>query len=878
MKRVLVLVLLFGIYLYANVAKITALSGEVDIKRGNSNIKGAINLKLEKNDIIFTKDNSRVQIVFKDNTLISLGKNSKLDIQDYLFEDAKNSKIKLSITRGIFKFIDGKIGKLNPKKFILKTKNATIGVRGTIGIGVIPPNGEEQIACTSGSISVATKAGEVVVPAGMMTVVKRPDTPPTHPVAIPKSFIKKVDKSTTTKTNQTEASKNNTKKKKESYKKSTQEKETVSKNTKSKQTTKASNQKNDTVKTDTNKQDTTAENDNQSKNETAQENPTNENQTEQTATTDADTETQPIQENTIETNVINTDTTAITDNENNLAVEETVEDQVSQSSSSDITEYYAIHSTWLSQYPLAITDNDFYELSSNKNFYMENGILKGSDILTKTIINSGSYSNGGSRTFSFNDIDLQDYPTHTNYQAFIKVADVSKNIVVDSTSYTLHGGVFADDKLEFFLYEGYVEDNDNEPYNEVLFFGKRSRYDSLPNDGISWYGSANIYASTGSINPFEQNGDPYLLPGDGTLINWKNKNMLSYDLWDNNVFILIGTVGQDSNGYATVNVKYRENYYDFSKKVISVSTEDGYIFGSEYQGWGGTIKVEDTLNNNTTYLSHGEFRKADNQLENLTTLTGSTNFYGFANFTTADGFGAGNLAIAMSRTSSITGSIDLDSGYAINFGGNLGEDSSYITDDIFATLNFSGSIFGSDTVQDGWLIGIDSGSLYEDGSDDGISWGFWGLNDSDNSNDTPIASWVAGINPLDGITSAQTGTYEGTILGFLDDGSFIDPKNSSISMTFDFGTINTLANLSINANGITKNYTGLNLLMIDTDSSGYSDTYSYDSGNGEEIIGKFYGPDGKITAGSFSLDLQSGVSGNAHGVFKALLKQQTIGP
>ena len=91
-----------------------------------------LGLKIEKNDIILTKDNTKVQIIFKDRTIITIGKNSKFNIDDYLFDSSKDSKAKFSLSKGIIKTLTGKIGKVAPRRFRIKTKNALIGIRGTI--------------------------------------------------------------------------------------------------------------------------------------------------------------------------------------------------------------------------------------------------------------------------------------------------------------------------------------------------------------------------------------------------------------------------------------------------------------------------------------------------------------------------------------------------------------------------------------------------------------------------------------------------------------------------------------------------------------------------------------------------------------------------
>jgi len=156
--------------MFANVGKISAMKGDVTINRDAKIIKAEIGSILEKNDIINTKKSARVQVVFKDKTVISIGKNSAFHIEDYIFSESKKPKATFGLTKGFFKTITGKIGKINPEGFKLKTKTASIGIRGTI-ILVEVEEDLEKIICTEGKIRVATPQGWVDVESGKLTTI-----------------------------------------------------------------------------------------------------------------------------------------------------------------------------------------------------------------------------------------------------------------------------------------------------------------------------------------------------------------------------------------------------------------------------------------------------------------------------------------------------------------------------------------------------------------------------------------------------------------------------------------------------------------------------------------------------------------------------------
>lgn len=177
LKHILFTLLLLPSIIFASVGKITVLSGDVSIQRAGKAIKGISNTPLEEKDAIFTKAGSSAQIILSDGTALSIGANTTLKIQEYLFdENAKNVNLKVSVAEGAFRSITGKIGKISPEKFKVETKTATIGIRGTTFFGIVPKEGPDTIVCTRGSITVTSNPvqipGALSVPKAVVVVVK----------------------------------------------------------------------------------------------------------------------------------------------------------------------------------------------------------------------------------------------------------------------------------------------------------------------------------------------------------------------------------------------------------------------------------------------------------------------------------------------------------------------------------------------------------------------------------------------------------------------------------------------------------------------------------------------------------------------------------
>lgn len=162
MLKVFTLVLLFASFLFANIGTVSLLEGKATILRNGQTLGANIGDKVENKDVISTQVNSKIKITFIDNTIVTIGKESSLNIEEYIFNTStKEAKTELNVLKGAFHTITGEIGKVNPDKFKLKTKSASIGIRGTEFYG-----DENRIVCTQGRIIVLSNSVSVDVPSG----------------------------------------------------------------------------------------------------------------------------------------------------------------------------------------------------------------------------------------------------------------------------------------------------------------------------------------------------------------------------------------------------------------------------------------------------------------------------------------------------------------------------------------------------------------------------------------------------------------------------------------------------------------------------------------------------------------------------------------
>ena len=163
----LFLILLISVSLWGSVGNITALKGQADIQRTTGLIHAKIGMGIDEGDTILTHKNSRVQIMLDDDTILTIGPNASFEINKYLFDGTKKSQLQMRANRGFFRSVTGKIGKIAPERFKVKTASATIGIRGTDFSGDIHGN-LSDFQCFSGTITVTFKGVMHEITAGMM--------------------------------------------------------------------------------------------------------------------------------------------------------------------------------------------------------------------------------------------------------------------------------------------------------------------------------------------------------------------------------------------------------------------------------------------------------------------------------------------------------------------------------------------------------------------------------------------------------------------------------------------------------------------------------------------------------------------------------------
>jgi len=111
---------------------VKTVSGEVVVSRNGHAIKAEPNLKLQEGDVVQTGPNGKAGLILADDTVISLGMDSRVVLKSFQFEpDQKKMSLIARLLHGTASFLSGQLAKLAPKQVHIETPNATVGVRGT---------------------------------------------------------------------------------------------------------------------------------------------------------------------------------------------------------------------------------------------------------------------------------------------------------------------------------------------------------------------------------------------------------------------------------------------------------------------------------------------------------------------------------------------------------------------------------------------------------------------------------------------------------------------------------------------------------------------------------------------------------------------------
>jgi len=182
MKHVLLCVLLISFNCYAGIGTVTEqVNAPGSIVRSNKSMPAAKGTGVEMNDTVNTTK-GKVGITFADDTKVEVNENSKLVIDDFVYDakSSKNSKLAMKFASGTVRYASGAIAHNNPNAVALNTPSATIAVRGTDFTATVDEGGASTVillpSCPKAWVDIERdcKTGviDVINDAGMVTLNK----------------------------------------------------------------------------------------------------------------------------------------------------------------------------------------------------------------------------------------------------------------------------------------------------------------------------------------------------------------------------------------------------------------------------------------------------------------------------------------------------------------------------------------------------------------------------------------------------------------------------------------------------------------------------------------------------------------------------------
>ncbi len=83
-------------------------------------------------DTVVSNNNSNAQILFLDQTILTLGEDTELTIDEFIYDpNSHEGSFVSNVKSGTVKFITGQISKKNPENLEVKFPSGTLGARGT---------------------------------------------------------------------------------------------------------------------------------------------------------------------------------------------------------------------------------------------------------------------------------------------------------------------------------------------------------------------------------------------------------------------------------------------------------------------------------------------------------------------------------------------------------------------------------------------------------------------------------------------------------------------------------------------------------------------------------------------------------------------------
>ncbi|HTZ34781.1 MAG TPA: FecR domain-containing protein [Stellaceae bacterium] len=143
------------------------------------------------NERIATGPGGQSQILFLDESAMTIGPNSDVTIDDFVYDPrTATGLLEMSVARGVFRFVGGALSKLD-NGVMLNTPIARLGIRGGVFLATVTATGETRVVFLYGKglSVVANGHTEIITRPGFGVTVGARNQAPTAPARVPASQI-----------------------------------------------------------------------------------------------------------------------------------------------------------------------------------------------------------------------------------------------------------------------------------------------------------------------------------------------------------------------------------------------------------------------------------------------------------------------------------------------------------------------------------------------------------------------------------------------------------------------------------------------------------------------------------------------------------------
>lgn len=138
LMRVFIVTLLLALFAGSSFAGelsagcVKTVQGEAFVKRSDTVLLLETGMKLLPEDLLVTGQDASLGIVLRDNTIFSMGPDSSLSLDEFIFAPAEGEfSLLVRMIKGTFVYISGVIAKLSPESIHMETPVGVVAVRGT---------------------------------------------------------------------------------------------------------------------------------------------------------------------------------------------------------------------------------------------------------------------------------------------------------------------------------------------------------------------------------------------------------------------------------------------------------------------------------------------------------------------------------------------------------------------------------------------------------------------------------------------------------------------------------------------------------------------------------------------------------------------------